>query len=193
MNLLNNIRERFRTLAFAANERGTAALEFALSLPIWILLLIGTSDAAYMMIVTQRVDRIAYSVTDIVAQSEMVTNTDINNILLAASQLMEPFSFGSEGVVIISSVYKPSGQAMKISWQRTGGGTLARTSKVGIAGGAPVMPSGLTLSDNENVIIAEVYYDFKPMFLNAGILSRGDVYRVAIYKPRLSPLITPPT
>lgn len=38
------------------------------------------------------------------------------------------------------------------------------------------MPNGLTLNANENVIIAEVYYAFKPMFIDAGILSAGDVY-----------------
>lgn len=180
-------------MTFLLRERGAIAMEFALSLPIWILLLLGSTDAAYMMIVTQRVDRIAYSVTDITSQSELLTNADVNSILLAASELMQPFTFGSDGIVILSSVYKPAGQAMKISWQRSGGGTLARNSKIGIAGAVPSMPNGLTLADNENVIIAEVYYDFRPMFMNAGILSRGDVYRVAVYKPRLSPLITPPT
>lgn len=193
MNLMNKIQAHARAFRFAAAEKGAVAMEFALSLPILILLLLGGADAAYMMIVTQRVDRIAYSVTDIVTQSEMVTNTDISNILLAASQLMQPFTFGEDGVVILSSIYKAPGQATKISWQRAGGGSLPRTSKIGAQGAVPVMPAGLTLQDNENVVIAEVYYDFRPMFMNVGILSRGDVYRVAIYKPRLSPLITPPT
>jgi hypothetical protein len=145
-----------------------------------------------MMIVNQRIDRIAYSVTDIVTQSEMLTQNDLNSILLATSELMQPFTFSEKGVVIISSIYKPAGQPMKISWQYQGGGTLSRTSAIGSAGGLPNMPNGLTLSDNENVIISEVYYHFEPMFINAGILSEEDVYRVAIYKPRLSPLITPP-
>jgi len=31
------------------------------------------------------------------------------------------------------------------------------------------------------------------MFVGAKIISARDLYRLAVYKPRLSPLITPPT
>ncbi len=192
MNLTNFIR-RFRpSRATRHGERGVAAVEFALALPVWMTLLLGISDGAYMMLVDQRVDRVAYSVTDIVTQSQTVSRTDLDSILLAAGQLMQPFTFGTRGIVIITSLYKPAGQPTKISWQYTGGGSLSRGSKIGQLGATPTMPSNLTLNDNENVIVAEVYYSFTPMFINAGILSSGDVYRVAVYKPRLSPLITPP-
>lgn len=172
---------------------GSAAVEFALTLPIWVLLLLGTTDVAYMMLLSQRVDRVAYSVTDIVTQSEVITNADLTNIFLAAGQLMQPFDFGADGTVIVTSLYKPAGQPVKISWQRSGGGTLTRTSKIGTPGHTPVMPGGLTLNDTENVIVAEVYYVFRPMFINAHLLNVQDIYRFAVYKPRLSPLITPPT
>ena len=187
------IRPLWQRFHFAAQQKGAVAVEFALTLPIWILLLLGSTDAAHMMILTQRIDRIAYSVTDIVTQSETVTINDLDNILLAAAQLMNPFPFGADGVVIISSIYKESGQPLKITWQYTGGGTLARGSKIGSAGGFPTLPSGLTINNNENIIISEVYYYYRPVFFNAGIFSEGDVYRIAVYKPRLSPLITPPT
>lgn len=194
---MNRMTKLFRDVLgqyrFARQDKGTVAIEFALSLPIWIALLIGMTDASYMMIVSQRVDRIAYSITDIVTQSETITTLDLDHIALAAGQLMQPFDFGEKGVVIVSSIYKPSGGNMVISWQYTGGGTLPRGSKIGSAGGTPTMPNALILNDNENVIIAEVYYAFEPMFIDAGVLSADDVYRTAVYKPRLSPLITPPT
>lgn len=147
-----------------------------------------------MMLLSQRVDRVAYSVTDIVTQSEVVTQEDLNNILLAAGQLMQPFSFGENGVVIVTSLYRPAGGDTEITWQYTGGGSLARTSLIGQPGAeTPALPQGLTLNETENVIVAEVYYAFKPMFINANILGAQDIYRYAVYKPRLSPLITPPT
>ncbi len=191
--IIKKIEPFFCWLNFVRRETGTVAIEFALTLPIWVLLLIGTADAAYMMILTQRIDRVAYSVTDIVTQSDVITTTDLDRILLAASQLMQPFTFGPDGIVIITSIYKPAGQATTISWQYSGGGTLGRSSKVGYVGSYPSLPNGMTISDNENIIVSEVYYYFRPMFINAGVLSEGDVYRAAIYKPRLSPLITPPT
>lgn len=38
-----------------------------------------------MMIVSQRIDRIAYSITDIVTQSETLTTTDLDPYCLAAA------------------------------------------------------------------------------------------------------------
>ncbi len=194
MNLMiEKLKQKLASFKFATQEKGAVAIEFALSLPIWVILLLGSSDIAYMMLISQRVDRVAYTVTDIVTQSETVTTTDLNSIVGAAGELMRPFTFGAKGVVIISSLYKPSGGYPTITWQHNGGGSLVRTSKIGTAGSTPVMPNGFVLNDNENVIVTEVYYTFDPMFVNAGVLSKSDIYRTAIYKPRLSPLITPPT
>lgn len=170
-----------------------AAVEFALTLPLWIVLLLGVSDGAYCLLVNEKADRIAYSVTDIVTQYQTITQANLSDISLAASQLMQPFPFSSKGVIIVSSVYKPAGQSPYICWQYTGGGTLNQGSAIGSVGGSPKLPNGLTLNDNDNVIITEVYYAFTPIFINAGLLSSNTVYRTAIYKPRLSPLITTPS
>ena len=174
-------------------RRGIAAVEFGLALPIWIILFLGVADLSYCLLVNQRVERIAYSVCDIVTQSSKVTVSDLNNTLLAAGQLMQPFAFGNKGVVIVTSVYKPTGLSPTIEWQYTGGGSLVRSSQIGNIGMTPSLPNGLTLNDNDNVILAEVYYNFSPLFVNLGLVQASDIYRVTAYKPRLSPLITPPT
>ncbi|MDP9127494.1 MAG: pilus assembly protein [Pseudomonadota bacterium] len=174
-------------------RRGVAAVEFALTLPIWVTMFLGMTDGAYCLVVNERVDRIAYSVTDIVAQYQTITKANLADIVQAASQLMNPFAFNANGVVIVSSVYKPPGQSPTICWQYVGGGTANLPTKLGSTGGTATLPNGLVLNDNDNVIISEAYYKFTPMFLSAGLLSSGTVYRTAVYKPRLSPLITPPT
>ena len=174
-------------------QRGIAATEFALTLPIWITMMLGAADGTYCMLVNEKADRIAYSVTDIVSQYQTITINNLTEILLAAGQLMLPFTFGTQGVVIVTSVYKPAGQAPYICWQYSGGGTLTKTSRIGTTGGVPTLPNGLTLNDNDNVIISEVFYNFTPMFVSEGLFSSGLIYRTAVYKPRLSPLITTPT
>ncbi|HEU0117940.1 MAG TPA: TadE/TadG family type IV pilus assembly protein [Alphaproteobacteria bacterium] len=181
-----------RTISNRA-RRGVAAVEFALTMPIWITLLLGASDAAYCMLINERVDRIAYSVTDIVTQYQTITVANLNDIVQAASQLMEPFSFGSKGVVIVTSVYKAAGKNPTICWQYTGGGTSNKGSQIGSIGGVPTLPNGLVLNDNDNVIISEVYYDFSPMFISENLMTSNTIYRTAVYKPRLSPLTNTPS
>jgi hypothetical protein len=198
MNLTNTLaafirRRRVNAKAGRRNRRGMAAVEFALTLPIWMTLLLGTVDGSYCMLVNEKTDRIAYTVTDIVTQYQSITLANLADITQAASQEMNPFIFGSNGLVIVTSVYKPAGKAPTICWQYSGGGTLVQVSRIGTTGGAATLPNGLVLNDNDNVIISEVYYNFTPMFINSGLFTNNLVYRIAVYKPRLSPLINTPT
>lgn len=191
MNLFRKINQHRKRLSDRF-RRGVAAVEFALTMPIWLTLLLGMTDGGYCLVVNERADRIAYSVTDIVTQYQGISRSNLDDIVQAAGQLMQPFAFGEKGIVIVTSVYKPPGQSPTICWQYTGGGAFNMSSQVGSTGGNPTLPNGLVLNDNDNVIITEVYYSFEPLFLSAELLTSGPIYRVAVYKPRLSPLVTPP-
>lgn len=176
-------------------RRGVAAVEFALTLPLWITLFMGMTDGCYFLLANEKVDRIAYSVTDIVTQYQVITIANLNDILLAAGQLMSPMNFGANGVVIVTSVFQPATGAPIVEWQYSGGGTLTKTSRIGTTGGTATLPGGLTLNPNDNVIISEVYYNFTPLFINASAFdtfTSTNIYRYAVYKPRLSQLVTPP-
>jgi hypothetical protein len=168
MNLLANF---FRCHGRRSGKSGVAAVEFALTMPIWITLLLGVCDGAYCMLVNERTDRIAYTVTDVVTQYQVISIADLNDITLAAGQIMQPLEFDNKGTVVISSVHKPTGEAPIIKWQYKGGGTLNKSSLVGSVGGAPTLPNGLTLNDNDNVIISEVFYNFTPLFIASELFS----------------------
>ena len=191
-NFLRRGRKRFMRLRERA-RRGVAAVEFALTLPIWTTMILGTADGTYWLLVNEKCDRISYTITDIVTQYQVVTRSNLNDIIQAATQEMLPFTFANNGYVIVSSVYQPTGQNPIIEWQYSGGGSLVESSRIGTTGGAPALPNGLTLNNNDNVIITEVYYNFTPMFVSSGLFPSQLVYRVAVYKPRLSLLINPPT
>src|SRR5580704_5374730 len=146
MNLMANISRLRAGRLLSRFRRGVAAVEFALTLPIWITLFLGMADGSYCLIINERTDRIAYSVTDIVTQYQSITKANLNDIILAAGQLMNPFDFTDNGVVIVTSVYKPAGQNPTICWQYSGGGTATLSSKIGSPGGTPALPNGLTLN-----------------------------------------------
>ncbi|MGB4100860.1 MAG: TadE/TadG family type IV pilus assembly protein [Alphaproteobacteria bacterium] len=187
------INRRFRHSSWSRqSERGVAAVEFSLMLPILLVLLLGGMDLTRYMLYQQKVDRISFSVTDLVAQSQSVSVAKMNDIALAAAQIMQPFPFGTQGVIIVSSIYKDPTQSFPvIRWQYIGGGTLGRGSKIGNVNGTPTLPNGLTLNDKDNVIITEAYYVFDPVF-HSGYIPVSDIYKIAIYKPRLGALLSLP-
>ena len=84
--------------------------------------------AGHAVTVYEKADRIAYTVTDIVTQYQTITVANLADIVQAAGQLMQPFAFGNNGVVVISSVYKPTGQSPIVKWQYTGGGSLVKST-----------------------------------------------------------------
>jgi Flp pilus assembly protein TadG len=170
------------------NQLGLAAVEFALALPMMIILTFGSIEVTLYVLVTQKVERVAVNLSDIVAQSTTVSTAQLNEIIKAAGQVMLPYNFSTDGYAIISSVSKTGTNAPVVKWQYKSSG-IAQASKVGVVNGNATLPSGFTMADKDNVIITEVFYNYKPI-LSGTIYSSSQIYRHSIYKPRLGNLTT---
>lgn len=184
-----------RLKRFIKASEGIAALEFALAAPILFTLFLGAFEFTRYILIVQKTEKIAYSISDIVSQYESLTNAQLNDIFIASTQLMEPYTFGHLGKVYVSSVQKSTTypNPTNIIWQRNGGGTLAASSQVGSEGYGATLPNSLALSDGENVIVSEVYYTYTPIFTMGGLLATTVLYRTSVFKPRLGNLTTAPT
>lgn len=173
-------------------QSGVAAVELALALPLLLLFLGGLIETTNLLLIAEKVDRVSFTVADLVTQSQAITLDDLSTICTAADQLMTPYDFSTDGIVIISSIYKPpSTTNALVKWQYKSG-NLARVSRIGLQGKTATFPSGLELNSGDNVITAEVYYAYKPLFGNLGIYAAKDLYHAAYYKPRLSALTATP-
>lgn len=185
--------KNIRPHTFIKSTAGIVATEFALMAPLLLLLLLGGMEISRFMLLHQKTEKVSYTIDDVVTQNTTITNAQLAQIVTAAAQIMQPYTFAANGVVIISSVYQ-SGTVNPptVRWRYTGGGTLARTSKVGSVNGYATLPGGLTLNDKDNVIIVEVYYRYSPMF-SGGVVGTQDIYKSTVFKPRLGALTTTPT
>lgn len=187
------MRKRRNICELIWDQKGIAAVEFALFIPLLFTLFLTGFEANRFLLVHQKADRVAYTVADVVTQSKSVTNSQLSMILTSASQIMEPFSFTSEGVVLVSSVYQPDGtDPPSVRWQYSGGGILPRPSQVGDVNDEAQLPGSMALNARDNVIVAEVFYRYQPLF-SIGLFEAQDVYKSVLYKPRLGALTTPPT
>lgn len=178
---------RLRKLVWA--EHGLAAVEFALASPIILMLFFGAIELSRYILITQKAEKAAVTISDLVAQSEDVSTGDLNILIESVQEVMQPFNFSSDGYVVISSVSRVGSNPAVVNWQYTGGGTWSHASQIGTAGNDAVLPSGFTLDPNEGIIIAEVYYHFQPIFMNRLVLpDSATIYTVGVYKPRLGEL-----
>jgi Flp pilus assembly protein TadG len=164
--------------------RGAIAVEFAVVAPVLVALMIGTFEVTRYVLLHQKLDRMAVAASDLVAQGETITVAQLSDIFAATELIAEPFAIGADGVVIVSSVYRATGTSTtKVAWQRTGTGSLPATSTVGLQGADATLPAGFTLKEGESVIVAEVFYQFRPMFAPNLVPSKR-LYHRAVFRPR---------
>ncbi|MFC4273197.1 hypothetical protein GQF03_08405 [Sneathiella chungangensis] len=192
-----------RVGGFIRNHRGVAMAEFALMLPVLMLLTAGSFEVARYALMTQKLDRIAATLSDLIARSnvENITETEISNIIDSALYMAQPFDIAGENMIILTSVQGRAGEAPEILSQRISGSIPSTSSVIGSTiGGDATLPaafpdagSGETLADGETLIIAEVYYNFSPYLVgDIGFFGDMKIRANAFFRPRFTDTITFP-
>lgn len=158
---------RYIKQSFARDERGFAASEFALWLPIMLLIILGCFESTRYILIHQKLDRAAAQVADLVGQSDGMTTAQLTAVYDAAIEQMKPYDLNTQGQIIVSSVVRPTGQPNpRVAWQRSHGPAIG-SSAIGAEGALADLPNNFTLSDSEDVVAAEVLYQYEPVFFGA--------------------------
>lgn len=138
--------------AFGRATGGIAAVEFAFIAPILLLLFLGTSEIGEVLRVSRRVDRISFTIADLVGQSSTMTTSEMNGIFQAADAILSPYS--KSGLRIVVSVVSDKN---KVVWSKAYNGATALSSGANgpVTVGANAIPSGTQL------IVVEVSYAYQ--------------------------------
>ncbi|MEM8947830.1 MAG: TadE/TadG family type IV pilus assembly protein [Pseudomonadota bacterium] len=168
-------------------DRGNVVVEFALALPVLLLMLLASAELGRYVLLNQKIDRVAITMSDLVARAETISETELDDIFNAAAHVAEPFDLSSSGRVVISSVTNDDGEGATIAWQRSGAGSFLKASEVGTEGESADLPADFDVREGETAIISEVFFDFEP-FLSELIVSPRVIYRRAHHRPRLGTL-----
>lgn len=178
------------------DERGVAAIEFALCVTALVTLFIGSMELTRYILITQKLEKTVSMITDIVTQTDAnaapLNSSTMSQIFGATVDMMKPYPAGASMYVILTDVTKTGTANPKINWRYCGGGTLSTgtTSRIGTANGQDAtLPAGFTMTAGEEVVIGEIFYQFNPITTQS-IVPTVTLYRTAIYMPRLGALTT---
>jgi Flp pilus assembly protein TadG len=151
---------------FAASTSGVAAIEFAIIMPVLLLLLLGTFDAGRAITIYMKVRSAAYAlaaVTNQYSQSAPIQSTDMQAITGATAAVLAPYP-SAPAKVTITQVKQTSSTQAVVSWSYSLNGTAYSTGATWSR-----MPS--LLSTNKACgsypcyfIFAEVSYVYTPSF-----------------------------
>jgi Flp pilus assembly protein TadG len=155
--------------SFRKNKSGAAAVEFALILPLMIMMFFGVVELSLALSCRADVSVMASTAADLVSQESVATATDLGNVYAAAGTILYP-NTGTPTIRITSVVYDPIGQSTtsgKIDWTCTQAGTgtlnpLSRAKGDIVTFGPPLTSVTQALFDpaHGSVIIAEVAYNY---------------------------------
>jgi Flp pilus assembly protein TadG len=138
------------------DERGLSAVEFALILPIMVLLYFGLAEIMLSIMAERRAGHAASAVGDLVAQSQAtIKNAGVNQIFYVGVASMRPFPTADLSMRV-TSVQADADAIPRVVWSKARGPALGKLSN-----GAAVakFPANL-LAAGDSVIMSEVKYSY---------------------------------
>lgn len=162
------------------SRRAVALIEFALGLPIFLMLTLTGAELTNYIITKMRISQVALQVADNAARmgsgsllsAKTVSETDINDLLTGADLQAGNLALYTHGRVIVSDLEPVSSPntdppKYKIGWQRCRG-SATHASSYGEAGDTNLSgmgPAGRQAfaPDNGAAMFVEVYYRYQPL------------------------------
>ena len=171
---------------FAKTEQAAAAVEFALILPVMLVLYLGSMEASSLYTVDRRVTTISSTMCDLVSQADdEISQGGIDDYFEAAEGILIPYS-RTNLKQVVSMVRVRNNGTTEVIWSRTSGGT-ARTP-----GNSYPLPADAQMNviarDTGYLVVSETSYDYTPVF-GAVIPGPVNLYRESFYLPRFGACI----
>jgi Flp pilus assembly protein TadG len=148
------------------DQSGIAATEFAVIVPIMLVMFFGTVEFSSGLAVDRKVTLVARTLSDLTSQSPAaVDDSYLKNVFTASIAILAPYS-ATPTQATLSEIYVDSNKIAKIQWSKAAtiasGATQATlTTSSHNAGDTIAIPSGL-LVEKTYLILSEVRYLYTP-------------------------------
>jgi Flp pilus assembly protein TadG len=147
------LRMRRRAFELLGDKRGVAAIEFAMIVPLMLVLFFGTNEFSSGVAVDRKVTLMARTLSDLTSQNTSVTDTQLTNFFNASNAIMTPYDSTPVKSTITELYIDPSTKQARVQWSK---GAAPRT-----AGTTVAIPTALQIGGTY-LIYSEVTYKFVP-------------------------------
>lgn len=168
-----------RLQAFAGRCEGASAVEFALIAPFALLLYFGWFEGTQAFQMVQKVDSTAETIGNLVARTKTMNDVAINNIFDISGAMMTPFPSDKLKMMITAVAVDADGKGV-IDWSKASAGTALTPDQP-----YPVSQE-LVFGAKTYLIVADVTYDYDPLFNFGGWFDDLKVEKSYTFRPRLS-------
>ncbi|CAN5210790.1 pilus assembly protein [soil metagenome] len=144
--------QRLPMARLARDTSGLAAVEFAMIVPLMLVMFFGTIEISNGVAADRKVSIIAQSISDLTSRYTSVSDTDISNFRAIAVAILTPYGATSLKATITEAYIDPATGVARSQWSK---GDVPRALKSTV----PV-PAALIARDSSNKIIAGQYLIF---------------------------------
>ena len=178
------LRVRLSARNFLEDCRGIAATEFAVIVPIMLVMFFGVVEFSSGVAVDRKVTLVARTLSDLTSQSISVSDNDLTNFFTASNAILTPYSATPTQSTITELHIDKVSLAARVQWSK---GSAPRT-----AGSIVAIPAALAVSDTY-VIFSEVSYTYVPTIGYVMAKTGVNLSDVAYTRPRQATCVIYPT
>ena len=164
-----------------ADCRGVAATEFAVIVPIMLVMFFGTVEFSSGVAVNRKVTLMARTLSDLTSQSTTVDDPTLTNFFAASAAIMTPYSRTPTQSTITELYIDPTTLAARVQWSQG-----AAPHAVGTA---MTIPAGLKIAGTY-LIWSEVSYQYTPTIGYVMGKTGVNLNDLAYTRPRQSTCVT---
>jgi len=142
------------------DERGVAAVEFALLAPVLVMLFIGIVEICHAVTIDRRVSQAAHSTADLVTQKQDLCTADAADIMNIVGQLLAPYNATPLNIAIIGVRVNGTDTTQgTVTWSYSYNGASAPST-----GGTYALPANLIGPGRTGVVSVASYPYTAPIF-----------------------------
>ncbi len=175
-------RREFRLRGFVRDQRGLAAVEFALIAPAMILLYCGLVEVCQAIMAERKTDYVAAAMGDLVTQTDTITAAGVTDIFSIGATVLAPFPSPSLQMRLTHITADNQG-VPKVTWSK------ARGLSAMTVGQAVSLP--MPLSAGDSMVMSESRYQYTSV-LRYVLPSALNFSKTYYMRPRRSDNVTCP-
>ena len=143
--------------SLSRDTSGLAAVEFAVLLPIVLVLFFGTIEVSTGVAVDRKVGILTRTLSDLISQAQTITSVDLTNAFNISSAVMAPYS-SSPVQATISQIYIDTDGSARVKWSAASNATVRNCNDVV----TNLVPAGIRIAGTY-LIMSEVGYNYTPV------------------------------
>jgi len=147
------LRARYSAISLLKDRRGIAATEFAIVVPIMLVMFFGTVEFSSAVAVDRKVTLVAQTLSDLTARSTTVGDSDMTNFFAASTAILTPFPATPTKATITELYVDPATLQARVQWSK---GTSPRAVSSSVT-----IPTAIAVGGSY-LIFSEVSYLYTP-------------------------------